>query len=120
MIPENTKAGNEFLGVETSEATIFIASIVLGFIVGRLGYAFTGFIFIPLGGYLANKFYIAEKKKMLSGFMAEFLYAHGFGGYSSAFNAKNKIFIGDMSVINPNSKEEFLLIPEDKEQESSL
>ena len=101
-IPRHGKAGVAFLGVQLNDAAIFIASIILGVLIGAV-VGWGGYIAVPAAGYFVNKAYLDWKGARLPGYLRAFLFTIGLAGYSDGFKHKDTIYIGDGVVINTGS-----------------
>lgn len=101
-VPKHGKAGVAFAGAELKDAGILIVSVFAGLILGNT-FGWVAYLGLPVLGYLVTKAYIEWKGGRLPGFFVETLYRHGVTGYSTAFDRKKKIFIGDGNVINPHA-----------------
>jgi hypothetical protein len=103
-VPKYGKKDVAFAGAELNDAWIALGSIFVGMVAGSVfGWVF--YVGIPLCGYALTKMYIAWKEDNLPGYIAVVLYRLGISGYSSAFNRKQKLFIGDSKVVNPSALE---------------
>ncbi|WP_371765567.1 hypothetical protein [Massilia sp.] len=103
-VPKYGKKDVAFAGAELNDAWIALGSIFVGMVAGSVfGWVF--YVGIPLCGYVLTKMYIAWKEENLPGYIAVVLYRLGISGYSSAFNRKQKLFIGDSKVVNPSALE---------------
>lgn len=103
-VPKYGKKNVAFAGAELNDAWIALGSIFVGMVAGSVfGWVF--YVGVPACGYALTKMYIAWKENNLPGYIAVVLYRLGFAGYSSAFNRKQKLFIGDSKVVNPGALE---------------
>lgn len=102
-IPRHGKAGVAFAGATLAEAAPLIASIFIALGVGSL-VGWMGYLGVPLVGYIISKSYVEWKKGRLPGHLAVVLYKRGLVPFSRAFDKRNKVFVGNSSVINPGSK----------------
>lgn len=101
-VPIHGKADVAFAGAQLSDAWPFLGSIVVGMVAGStLGWL--AYIGVPALGLAATKAYIKWKEHHLPGYLATLLYRLGVAGYSSAFDRKAKLFIGDSKVVNPGN-----------------
>jgi len=102
LVPIHGKADVAFAGAQLSDAWPFLGSIVVGMVAGStLGWL--AYIGVPALGLALTKAYIKWKEHHLPGYLAALLYRLGVAGYSSAFDRKAKLFIGDSHVVNPGS-----------------
>jgi len=99
-VPRHGKAGVAFAGAELKDAWFLIASVFMGLVLGSV-FGWAAYAGFPLLGYLGTKIYIDWKSRRLPGYFAELSYRLGVSGYSSAFDRKKKLFIGDGRVVNP-------------------
>jgi hypothetical protein len=99
QIPRNGAAGVAFLGVQLVDASLLIASVFLGLLVGAT-VSYVAYVVIPTVGFFLNKVYLDWKSTRLPGYLRNYLYSHGVWGYSDAFDSSKTIFVGDSSVIN--------------------
>ena len=102
-VPKNGKAGVAFAGVAIADASPLLASIFIGLVVGQF-IGWVGYVGVPVAGYVVTKVYIDWKKGRLPGHLSALLYKNGLGSYSRAFDKKNKVFVGNSSVVNPSSE----------------
>jgi hypothetical protein len=101
-VPRYGKADVAFAGAELKDAWLLIGSVFAGLVLGSL-FGWVAYLGLPALGYFGTKAYIGWKGKHLPGYFTEQLYRIGVSGYSSAFNRKNKLFIGDGKVVNPSA-----------------
>jgi hypothetical protein len=99
-VPRHGKADVAFAGAQLGDAWFLILSVFGGLILGSM-VGWSAYIGIPLAGYFVTKSYIQWKSKNLPGHFLVLLYRAGFMGYSSAFNRRKKLFIGDSKIVNP-------------------
>ena len=101
-IPRNGKADVALYGTggELKDGMIFFSSIGAAFFLGKI-FGPLYFIATPIAGLFLNKAVVKWKKEQLPGFIRCFFYGLGLAGYSSAFDAQKKIFVGDNQIINP-------------------
>jgi hypothetical protein len=111
-VPKHGKADVAFAGAELSDAWGLIASIFIAMVAGSI-FGWMAYLGIPLIGYVGTKMYIQWKSNNLSGFLGVVLYRLGIAGYSSAFDRKQKLFIGDSKIVNPNALRMGALVRED-------
>lgn len=101
-VPKHGKAGVAFAGAELKDAWFLIASVFIGLVSGSV-FGWAAYVGLPVLGYFGTKIYIDWKSQHLPGYCAELSYRLGVGGYSSAFNRKKKLFVGDGRVVNPGA-----------------
>ena len=99
-IPHRADAGIQFAGVDMADAIPVITGIFLALILGKW-VGLISYILFPAIGFGISKVWLNWKKTNPAGHAEALLYAFGLHGYSSAFNKKNKLFIGDSAPINP-------------------
>jgi hypothetical protein len=101
-VPKHGKAGVAFAGAELKDAWLLIGSMFAGLAMGGL-FGWVVYVGLPVLGYLGTKAYIDWKSNRLAGYLTELFYRLGWTGYSTAFNRKKKLFIGDGKVVNPSA-----------------
>jgi hypothetical protein len=111
-VPEHGKADVAFAGAELSDAWGLIASIFIAMVAGSI-FGWVAYLGIPVIGYAGTKMYIEWKSNNLSGFLGVVMYRLGIAGYSSAFDRKQKLFIGDSKIVNPNALRMGAIVRED-------
>jgi hypothetical protein len=102
QIPRNGAAGVAFLGVQLADASLLIASVFLGLLLGAT-VSYMGYVLVPTAGFFLNKAFLEWKNTRLPGYLRNYLFSHGVWGYSDAFDSSKTIFVGDSSVINPGA-----------------
>ena len=102
-IPRRANATVQFLGVNMADTIPFIISIFLGLMLNKaFGVFFT--VGIVGVGIAVSKLLILWKANNPAGAVTAYLYSKGLSSYTSAFNKKNKLFVGNGDVINLGNK----------------
>lgn len=107
-IPRYGNAKVAFLGTEINDAKIFLLSIFVGLLAGKLipNMGLKGYVGIPALGYFLNRAWVDWKVKSPAGYIPALLYGIGLFSYSSAFTSRGQVFVGDGTVINPDNVHE--------------
>jgi hypothetical protein len=101
-VPRHGKADVAFAGAQLGDAWLLILSIFGALVLGSV-FGWAAYIGVPLAGYFLTKTYIQWKSKNLPGHFQVLLYRVGIMGFSSAFNRRKKLFIGDSKIVNPSA-----------------
>ena len=97
-IPRKANASVQFLGVDMVDTIPFIVSVCLGIMLNKLLGAFLTMALVA-GGVGLSKMLVLWKSRNHAGAVTGYLYSKGLTKYSSAFDKKNKIFLGDGDVV---------------------
>ncbi len=105
-IPKRGDADVAFLGVEIKDAIIVIGSVFVGLFCGSaLDMGNVGYLGMPFGGYVLNRWYIDWQSKTLPGALRNFLFSLGLAGYSESLKSQKTVFIGNNQIINPSASQ---------------
>lgn len=101
-VPKYGKADVAFAGAQLGDVWLFLGSLFFALPAGKV-MGWFAYIAVPLLGFAATKAFIHWKSKHLPGHLTVVRYRNGMGGYSSAFNRKKKLFMGDSKIVNPGA-----------------